>query len=265
MEKGDCEIRNLQIVRLDMVTELVLKEVTKRYRMEDSEITALEGVSFSVRKRESISVVGPSGCGKTTLIRMIAGLEHPTSGRIMFQGKPVEGPNKNIMMIFQSFALLPWKTVQENVELALLDRAPAEREEIARKFVDLVGLGGFESSYPKELSGGMRQRVGIARAICREPEILLLDEPFSSLDALTANNLRNEVLKFFLSRKHKPDVLIMISHNIEEAVYMSDRVVVLSKRPGSVAADIRIDLPFPRNKRDKRFYDYIDQITSLIT
>jgi NitT/TauT family transport system ATP-binding protein len=248
-----------------MVTQLVLKGVSKKYALEGKEVPALEGVSFSVRRRESIALVGPSGCGKTTLIRTIAGLEQPSGGEIYLQGKLVTSPNPKIMMIFQSFAILPWKTVQENVEMALLDKPAAERQETARRFIDLVGLDGFEGSYPKELSGGMKQRVGIARAISRQPDILLLDEPFSALDALTANNLRNEVIRFYLSRKHKPDILILVTHTIEEAVYMSNRVIVLSKRPGRVIADIKIDLPFPRDRRDPKFYEYVDKITSLIT
>lgn len=248
-----------------MTLELVLKNVTKKYSIEGSEVLAVENVSFSVKKRESIALVGPSGCGKSTLIRMISGLENPTSGEVLFQGKPILSPISDINMVFQSFALFPWKTVLENVELGLLDKPEDQRRQIAQKFVDLVGLGGFETSYPKELSGGMKQRVGIARAISKEPQILLLDEPFSALDALTANNLRNEVLRFYLSRKNKPDVLIMITHSIEEAVYMANRVIVLSKRPGRLVADIKIDLPFPRNKSDPRFSSYVDQITSLIS
>jgi NitT/TauT family transport system ATP-binding protein len=244
---------------------LDLKDVCKRYPVEGNVIVALEDVSFSIRKRESVALVGPSGCGKTTLIRMVCGLEQPTSGKIMFEGKEVREPTSRIMMVFQSFAIFPWKTVQENVELALMDKSEKERKAIATKYIDLVGLDGFENSYPRELSGGMKQRVGMARAISSEPDILVLDEPFSALDALTANNLRNEVIKFYLSKKHKPDVLLMVTHSIDEAVYMSSRVIVLSRRPGHIVADIKIDLPFPRDKRDPKFYGYVDQITSLIT
>ncbi len=250
---------------INMPTDLVLKSVTKKYSVDGNELVALENVSFSVKKRESVGLVGPSGCGKTTLIRNICGLEAPTSGSVLFLGKPITEPNRKIMMIFQSFAILPWKTVQENVELALLDKPKKERAKIARNFIELVGLDGFEASYPRELSGGMKQRVGIARGISTEPDVLLLDEPFSALDALTANNLRNEVLRFYLSKKHKPDILILVTHSIEEAVYMCNRVIVLSKRPGHIVEDIKIDLPFPRNRRDPRFYEYVDRITTLIT
>ena len=244
---------------------LVLKDVSKKFIVEGNMIQALEDVSFSVKKRESIALVGPSGCGKTTLIRMVCGLEQPTSGSISFEGREVKEPTSRIMMVFQSFAIFPWKTVLENVELALLDKPEAERKATAMRFIDLVGLDGFENSYPRELSGGMKQRVGMARAICKEPDVLVLDEPFSALDALTANNLRNEVLRFYLSRKNKPDVLLMVTHSIEEAVYMSTRVIVFSRRPGRILADIAIDLPFPRDKRDPKFYEYVDRITSLIT
>jgi NitT/TauT family transport system ATP-binding protein len=244
---------------------LVVKEVCKKYCVEGNEIVALDSVSFSVRKRESIAIVGPSGCGKTTMIRMICGLEQPTNGSIAFEGREVKEPTSRIMMVFQSFAIFPWKTVHENVELALLDKPESVRKELATRFIDLVGLDGFENSYPRELSGGMKQRVGMARAISSEPDILVLDEPFSALDALTANNLRNEVLRFYLSKKHKPDVLLMVTHSIDEAVYMSSRVIVLSRRPGRIIADIKIDLPFPRDKRDPKFFEYVDKITSLIT
>lgn len=250
---------------MNMAAELVLKDVTKTYTVDGNDILALENISFSVKKRESIAIVGPSGCGKTTLIRIICGLEKTTNGSVTFLNKEISAPDKQIMMVFQSVAILPWKTVQQNVELALLDKNEEERKKIASRFIELVGLEGFANSFPKELSGGMKQRVGIARAICREPEVLVLDEPFSALDTLTANNLRNEVLRFYLSKKNKPNVLILVTHSIEEAVYMSDRVIVLSKRPAKIVEDIKIDLPFPRDRRDSRFYEYVDRITALIT
>lgn len=247
------------------MVELRVKGLSKSYELEGRTIDVLKDISFSVRKRESIAIVGPSGCGKTTLIRLIAGLEQATKGTISQAGKPVVEPTRKVMMVFQTFALLPWKTVLENVELALLDKPDSERTNLAKNYIDLVGLDGFEESYPRELSAGMKQRVGIARAICREPDILLLDEPFSVLDPLTANNLRNEVLRLFHSRKLKPDALIMVSHNIEEAVYMADRVLVMSQRPGKIVGDIKVDLPRPPDLRSKEFYDYVDKVTSLIT
>ena len=247
------------------MVELRLKNVSKSLSIHERKIDIIKDITFSVRKRESISIVGPSGCGKTTLIRVIAGLEKPTKGIAKFKGKEITGPTPGIMMIFQSFALLPWKTVLENVELALLDRPRDERRKIALKYIDLVGLDGFEESYPRELSGGMKQRVGIARAICREPEILLLDEPFSTLDPLTANNLKNEILRLFYSKRLRPDVLITVTHSVEEAVYISDRILVMSQRPGKIIEDIKIDLPKPRDIRSKEFYEYVDRVTALIT
>jgi len=247
------------------MVELKLKNVSKRYPVKGRTVEVLDKVTFSVRKRESISIVGPSGCGKTVLIRLIAGLEQPTRGKISIQGKPVTGPTSKIMMVFQSAALLPWKTVLDNVQMALLDKDKKTRHETAMRYIDLVGLDGFEESFPSQLSSGMRQRVGMARAMCKEPDILLMDEPFSGLDPLTANNLRTELLRLFKSRKLKPDVFLMVTHNIEEAVFMSDRVIVLSKRPAKIVGNIKIDLPKPYDMRSKEFYEYVDRITSLIT
>ncbi len=246
------------------MVELKLKNVEKRYTIGKRSVEVVDSVSFSVRKREAISIVGPSGCGKTTLIRMIAGLENPTKGLITCKGKPITGPTEKISMIFESFALLPWKTVLENVELALIDKPKEERIAAAKRYIDLVGLDGFEESYPRELSAGMKQRVGIARAISREPDILLMDEPFGALDPLTANNLRNEILRLFQSRKFKTDLFILVTHNIEEAVYMSNRVIVLSRRPSKVVEDINIDLSKPPDIRGEKFLGYIDRITALI-
>jgi len=247
------------------MVELKLKNLEKRYTIGKRSVEVIDDVSFSVKRREAIAIVGPSGCGKTTLIRMIAGLERPTKGTITHKGKLVKRPTEGISMIFESFALLPWKTVLENVELALLDKSKDERVKLAKSYIDLVGLDGFEESYPRELSAGMKQRVGIARAISRNPEILLMDEPFDRLDPLTAANLKNEVLRLFNARKLNPNVLIMITHKIEEAVYMSNRVIVLSKRPTKVIEDIRIDLPKPPDVRSKKFLEYVDRITSLIS
>ncbi len=247
------------------MVELKLKNLEKKYTIGKRSVEVIDNVSFSVKRREAIAIVGPSGCGKTTLIRMIAGLEQPTKGTITHKGKPVKRPTEDISMIFESFALLPWKTVLENVELALLDKSKEERIKLAKSYIDLVGLDGFEESYPRELSAGMKQRVGIARAISRNPDILLMDEPFDRLDPLTAANLKNEVLRLFNARKLNPNVLIMITHKIEEAVYMSNRVIVLSKRPTRVIEDIMIDLPKPPDVRSKKFLEYVDRITSLIS
>ncbi|MEW6528580.1 MAG: ABC transporter ATP-binding protein [Candidatus Micrarchaeota archaeon] len=243
---------------------LKLKGVSKKYIIEDKEITALEGIGFGVTKRESIAIVGPSGCGKTTLIRLIAGLEKASGGEIYFHGKLLQGPDPRIMMIFQNFALLPWKTVRENVELGLLDIPENQRREITEKYLKIVGMDGSAENYPRNLSSGGKQRVGIARALCREPDILIMDEPFSSLDPLTARNLQNEILRYYHSKKLKPDVLMLITHNIQEAVYMADRIIVMGQNPGHIKADIKIELEKLRNMRDKRFQDYVDEVTSLI-
>ncbi|MFA5077410.1 MAG: ABC transporter ATP-binding protein [Candidatus Micrarchaeia archaeon] len=245
--------------------ELRLKDVSKTYVVEGKVIPAIEDISLKITKRESIAVVGPSGCGKTTLLRIIAGLEKPTAGGLFFHGKPIAGPDPRIMMVFQNFALLPWKSVRENVELALITRPPEERRNLALKYLAAVGLNGFEDNYPRDLSSGMKQRVGIARALCREPDILVLDEPFASLDPLTARNLQNEILRYYQNRKMKPDVFLLITHNVQEAVYMADRIIVLSQRPGHIKADLRIDLEKPKDMRSRKFQDYVDEITSLIT
>ncbi|MBU0586345.1 ABC transporter ATP-binding protein [Candidatus Micrarchaeota archaeon] len=247
------------------MVELRLQNVSKEYVVESKTTFALQDINLKINKRESVAIVGPSGCGKTTLIRMIAGLEKPTSGQIFLQGKPLLGPDPKIMMVFQNFALLPWKNVVENIELGLLDKPENERAEMIRKYLDVVGMEGFEENYPRDMSSGMKQRVGIARALCREPDILVMDEPFSSLDQLTARNLQSEILRFYHSRKLKPDVLMLVTHNVQEAVFMGDRVIVLSQRPGHVKADMIIELERPRNIRDRKFQDYVDEIVSLIT
>ncbi len=247
------------------MVELSIRNVSKVYETDGKSVPALEDVTIRITKRESVALIGPSGCGKTTLIRMIAGLEKPSSGEIRFHGKPLAGPDQKIMMVFQSFALLPWKTVYENIELALLDRPEDDRRKLVNKYINLIGLQGFAENYPRDLSGGMKQRVGVARALCREPDILILDEAFSGLDQLTARNLQNEILRYYQNKRMKPDVLLLITHNIQEAVYLADRVIVLSHRPGHIKADMRIELDKPKNMRDRRFQDYVDEITSLIT
>ncbi len=228
--------------------------------------TVIDNVSFEVRN-EFLCIVGPSGCGKSTLLRIIDGLDRPTSGRVLFHGEPITGPSPKIAVIFQTFALIPWKTVLGNVEMAIAS-TPVSAEEhvkIAKKYIQEVGLEGFETSYPKELSGGMKQRVGIARALAMQPEVLLMDEPFSSLDALTAENLRREVLDIWRDPVYPTNGVIMVTHNVQEAVYMADRVLVLSGRPAKVVDDVPIVLARPRNQRDPGLYDYVDRIVSKIS
>jgi NitT/TauT family transport system ATP-binding protein len=248
---------------------LQVKKLSKSYREDSHETKVFHDISFDIDEHEFVCIVGPSGCGKSTLLRIIAGLEQPTSGKVLFKNKPVNEPEpKNLSMIFQTFALLPWRTVTENVELGLQALGmPAElKEERIKHFIKLTGLEGSDNSYPAELSGGMRQRVGIARALAIEPEILLMDEPFSALDALTAQTLREDVLEFWRDPTIPTNTFLMITHLVEEAVFMADRVIVLSKRPAKVVSDILIPLPRPRTRheRDKEFFELCDKIKGLI-
>src|SRR4030042_5231143 len=211
-----------------------IQNVSKTFPTDKTNILVLDNVSFSVGKEEFLCIVGPSGCGKSTLLRMIAGLEKPSSGRILFNGQPITGPSPKITMVFQLFGLLPWKTALENVEVPLevLGIVEQSRLHIAEEYLQMVGLEGFEKTYPHDLSGGMKQRVGIARALALKPEVLLMDEPFSSLDELTAKTLRDLVLGIWRKREEPPDSILLVSHNGEEAVYMTERVIVMSSRPG---------------------------------
>ena len=248
---------------------LELRNVTKEYTDDNGKsITVLNDIDLSVNYNEFISVVGPSGCGKSTLLRMIMGLERCTRGDILFKGQSMRGGkvNPHMAMVFQSFGLFPWLTVIENVEFGLesMHIPKAQRREKSLSIIQEVGLEGFEDAYPRELSGGMKQRVGIARALVIDPEILLMDEPFSSLDPLTAEALREEVLKVWSNKFTTPDVVIMVTHNVEEAVYLSDRIIILSHRPANVVKQVNINIPRPREKRDKVIYEYLDQITTLI-
>jgi NitT/TauT family transport system ATP-binding protein len=245
---------------------LQIVDVTKTYPGETKSIMVLDHISFQVEK-EFLCIVGPSGSGKSTLLRIIDGLDTATSGQVLFHGQPVTGPSSKIGVIFQTFALIPWRTVLDNVQMAL-GTVNAPREEklrIAKKYIQDVGLEGFEMSYPKELSGGMKQRVGIARALAISPEVLLMDEPFSSLDALTAENLRREILEIWRDPNYPTSAAIMVTHNVQEAVQMADRVIVLSGRPAKIIDDVRIDLQRPRNPRDAALYDYADRIISKIS
>jgi NitT/TauT family transport system ATP-binding protein len=246
---------------------LEIKNITKSFTT-DKNILVLENISFDIEKDEFLSIVGPSGCGKSTLLRIIAALETPDSGCVSFHGKPVLAPTPEITMVFQQFGLLPWKTVLENIELPLEMHGfnREERKKRSMRFVKDVGLEDFKDCYPHDLSGGMKQRVGIARALALEPEILLMDEPFSSLDALTAETLRKEVLDIWNDKTNVTDNFIMVTHSIEEAVFMADRIIVLSSRPGRILSDMKIKIPRPREKyqRTKKMFNYIDEIKSLI-
>jgi len=230
-------------------------------------LSVLEDVTLSLRDGEIVGLLGRSGSGKSTLLRLIAGLNRPTGGDILYHGQPLRGPARGIAMVFQSFALFPWLTVLENVELGLEALGTPAREMRARALaaIDLIGLDGFESAYPKELSGGMRQRVGFARAIVVHPDILLMDEPFSALDILTAETLRGDFLDLWCEGQMPIKAVLLVTHNIEEAVLMCDRVLVFASNPGRVAQEIRIDLPQPRDRGDAAFQRIVDAIYVAMT
>jgi NitT/TauT family transport system ATP-binding protein len=242
--------------------------VTKTFPTPDGhELPVLDGVSLTVTEGEIVALLGKSGSGKSTLLRCIAGLIAPTSGIVSYRGTRLTGANPGAAMVFQTFALLPWLTVQQNVELGLQARGvpEAERAERALGAIDIIGLDGFESAYPKELSGGMRQRVGFARAIVTEPDALLMDEPFSALDVLTAENLRNELVKLWEGHGAPVKSILIVTHNIEEAVLLADRVLVLSSNPGRIQAELAIGLPRPRDRHSPTFEGYVDTIYDILT
>jgi NitT/TauT family transport system ATP-binding protein len=245
-----------------------VENLTKAFMMEKSKVLVLDNVNFSVGNDEFVCLVGPSGCGKSTLLRIVAGLEKADSGRILFRGQPIMQPTPKIAMVFQLFGLLPWKTASENVEVPLevLGMEKERRRHIAEEYLKMVGLEGFEKTYPHDLSGGMKQRVGIARALALKPEVLLMDEPFSSLDELTAKTLRELVLDIWRDPTLPTNTFIMVSHNVEEAVFMADRVIVMSPRPGKVIGEVKIDIPRPRTKylRDSAYFSLIDEVVELL-
>jgi NitT/TauT family transport system ATP-binding protein len=227
----------------------------------------LDDVTLQLREGEIVGLLGRSGCGKSTLLRIIAGLMPASEGNVSLDGHPVHGTAEGVAMVFQSFALFPWLTVLENVELGLEAQGvpPEERRKRALAAIDLIGLDGFESAYPKELSGGMRQRVGLARALVVHPKILLMDEPFSALDVLTADTLRTDLLDLWLEGRMPTRSILIVTHNIEEAVFMCDRILVLSSNPGRVVAEIKVDLPHPRSRVDPAFRALVDDIYTRMT
>jgi NitT/TauT family transport system ATP-binding protein len=233
----------------------------------NAELVVLDDVNLTLREGEMVALLGRSGSGKSTLLRIVSGLLRPSSGDVLWRGQRLHGPADDVAMVFQSFALFPWLTVQENVELGLeARRVPkAERAERAEAAIDLIGLGGFESAYPKELSGGMRQRVGLARALVVHPALLLMDEPFSALDVLTAETLRTDLIDLWMEGRLPVKAVLMVTHNIEEAVLMCDRILVFSSNPGRVANELAVKLPHPRNRHDPVFRQLVDDIYGLMT
>jgi NitT/TauT family transport system ATP-binding protein len=243
--------------------KIVIDGIEKEFESGDRTVRALQDVSFGVETGEFVCIVGPSGCGKTTLFRIIAGLEDPTEGTIWLNGEPVENPGTDRGMVFQEYGLFPWRTVLQNVGFGLeqRDMPKTERREVAMEMIDLVGLDGFEDSYPNELSGGMKQRVGIARALAVDPEILLMDEPFGSVDAQTRDMLHEELLRIW---EETGKTVLFVTHDVDEAVTLADRVVVLTGSPGRVHEIVGIDLERPRSRTDNAFADREERIRSLI-
>jgi NitT/TauT family transport system ATP-binding protein len=248
---------------------LVADDIVQRYRTGSGETgpLVLDHVSLQLNSGEIVGLLGRSGCGKSSLLRIVAGLAFPAEGNVTYDGAPVTGPVDGLAMVFQSFALFPWLTVLANVEIGLRAKGVPEDEARTRslKAIDLIGLDGFESAFPKELSGGMRQRVGFARALVVNPKILLMDEPFSALDVLTAETLRTDLLDLWVEGRMPIKSILMVTHNIEEAVLMCDRIVVLSSNPGRIAAEIKVTLQHPRNRLDPQFRQMVDNIYALMT
>src|ERR1700723_3308122 len=243
-------------------------QITKGYlQPEGKEIQVVAPMDLSVEPNTIIALLGPSGSGKSTILRMLCGLLAPSSGEVLWHGKPLRDSRPNVAIVFQSFALFPWLSVLENVEAPLLARgmAHAERHSLALKALEAVGLRGFEIAYPKELSGGMKQRVGFARALAVEPEILFMAEPFSALDVLTAENLRNELLELWLSKKMPTCAIFIVTHNIEEAILLADRVIVMGRNPGRVRADFPVELAQPRDRKSARFVELVDYVYKIMT
>jgi NitT/TauT family transport system ATP-binding protein len=254
-----------------MITPPLLeaRQVSKRFPLPGGvrEVTVLEKIDLALHEGEIVALLGKSGCGKSTLLRILAGLIPGSEGEVRYRGRPVAGPCPGVAMVFQSFALLPWLDVLGNVELGLKARGvpPTARRDTALRMIDVIGLDGFESAYPRELSGGMRQRVGIARALAVEPDVLLMDEPFSALDVLTAESLRGELMDLWVGRKIPTRVILIVTHNIEEATLLADRVVILGNDPGHVRGDLRVELPRPRTREDPDVQAFTDELYRLLT
>ena len=246
---------------------LELCNINKAYGRGERQLIAVQDVNLTIQAGEFVCLLGPSGCGKSTLLRIITGLNTATSGAVLYRDTPLVGVNPHATIVFQTFALYPWLTVLENVEVALKARGmpAAQRQEKALKLIDMVGLDGFESAFPRELSGGMRQKVGFARAMAVEPELLCLDEPFSALDVLSAEALRGELMELWHNQTIPTRAILMVTHNIEEAVLMADRIVVMGKDPGHIVAGIAITLRHPRQRKDSAFQTQVDKVYAAVT
>jgi NitT/TauT family transport system ATP-binding protein len=252
----------------DLQPIIEARKIAKGYQQpEGKEIQVVAPIDLSIEPNTILALLGPSGSGKSTILRMLSGLLAPSSGEVLWHGKPLQGSRPNVAIVFQSFALFPWLSVLENVEAPLLARGMAhpERHRRALETLDAVGLKGFETAYPKELSGGMKQRVGFARALAVEPEVLFMDEPFSALDVLTAENLRRELMELWTEKKIFTRSIFLVTHNIEEAVLLADRIVVLGSNPATIRADFRIPLAQPRDRKSATFLLYVDYIYKVMT
>lgn len=248
-------------------TILNVDKVSKAFKKSDrQDLVVLDHVDFSMKEGEIVALLGKSGSGKSTLLRIIAGLTAPTTGEVVYREQKVSGPVPDISMVFQSVALMPWLTVLQNVELGLAARNinAKERKEKSLKAIDMIGLDGFENAYPKELSGGMRQRVGFARALVLQPDLLLMDEPFSALDVLTAENLREDLLELWEKNDAMKGILY-VTHNIEEAVLTADRIIIFGSNPGFIRGELKVDLAPPRNSNDEVVEDLIDEVYRMMT
>ena len=247
-------------------TLLDLDHICKGYGSGPKQLMAVKDICLSLKAGEFVSLLGPSGCGKSTLLRIVTGLNTATSGTVQYRGQTLKGVNPYATIVFQTFALYPWLTVEENVEIALKARGVPStiRQDRARKLIDTIGLDGFESAYPRELSGGMRQKVGFARALAVEPELLCLDEPFSALDVLSAESLRGELMELWLNKSIPTQAILMVTHNIEEAVLMADRIVVMGKEPGRIVSEIQVHLRHPRHRKDTSFQHLVDSVYAAV-
>ena len=255
---------------LELLSEAIIqaRAIEKFYQQPGgNRIQVVAPVDLAIEPGRIIALLGPSGCGKSTLLRILSGLSKPSSGELFWHGKPLETQTPNVAIVFQSFALFPWLTVLENVEAPLEARGAGavDRRKRALKTLDTVGLDGFETAYPKELSGGMKQRVGFARALVVEPEVLFMDEPFSALDVLTAENLRNELLELWINKKMPTSAIFIVTHNIEEAVLLADRIIVLGRNPARIRSDFEVGLAQWRDRKDPRFVELVDYIYKVMT
>lgn len=247
---------------------IALENCRKSFKKsKQQDLLVLEDVNFQLYEGEIVALLGKSGSGKSTLLRIIAGLVPPSSGKVTYRGQPVVGPVPGIAMVFQSFALMPWLTVLENVEIGLEAQGigKEERSRRAIEAIDIIGLDGFESAFPKELSGGMRQRVGFARALVINPDVLLMDEPFSALDVLTAENLKSDMLELWRERKTNTNGILLVTHNIEEAAMLADRIIIFGSDPGYIRAELQVELAQPRDSETKEFSELVDRIYRLMT